>query len=111
MLKKMKAHEEMIKAAIIASAEGTNWEALKETHRRKIGFMQHERLIHLLVTLAFAVMVFISLSIAYSRPSLEILVVIGLLLVLLVPYIFHYYTLENMVQRWYKLYDELEKKT
>ncbi|HRU39278.1 MAG TPA: hypothetical protein P5511_05325, partial [Candidatus Goldiibacteriota bacterium] len=81
MLKKMKQHEEMIITALASCDEGTNWKEMKQKHMARIRFMQHERLIHLLVTLAFAVMVFISLSIAYNRPTFEILAVIGLLLV------------------------------
>ena len=34
-----------------------------------------------------------------------------LLLVLLVPYIFHYYTLENETQKMYAQYDEIIKHT
>jgi cell division protein FtsW (lipid II flippase) len=108
--KYLKQHEEAIKQALLAGDVKTDWKALKEFHKTRIEFMQHERLIHLLVTLTFAILLFIALGIAYSRPSIEILVVMALLLVLLIPYIYHYYVLENGVQRWYKLYEEIDKK-
>ena len=50
----------------------------------QIGFFQHERLIHLIV-----------------------LVLSLLFLVLLIPYIRHYYLLENGVQKLYEYYDAL----
>ena len=53
----------------------------------QIQFFQHERLIHLIVTALLA---------------LDIL-----FLVLLIPYIFHYYRLENGVQKLYEYYDKL----
>jgi hypothetical protein len=108
--KYLKQHEEKIKQALLAGDENTDWQALKEFHKTRIEFMQHERLIHLLVTLTFAVLLFISLGIAYSHPSFEILAVMALLLVLLIPYIYHYYILENGVQRWYGMYEDIDKK-
>jgi hypothetical protein len=108
--KYLKQHEERIKQVLLGGDEKTDWQGLKEFHRTRIEFMQHERLIHLLVTLTFAILLFIALSIAYNKPSVEILAVMALLLVLLIPYIYHYYVLENGVQRWYMLFEEIDKK-
>jgi hypothetical protein len=41
--------------------------------------------------------------------SLGLLVLLALFLVLLVPYIMHYYLLENSVQKMYRQYDKLFK--
>jgi cell division protein FtsW (lipid II flippase) len=111
MDKYLKQHEEKIKQALIAGDEKTDWESLKAFHKTRIEFIQHERLIHLLVTLTFSILLFISLGIAYSRPSMEVLVIMALLLILLIPYVYHYYLLENGVQRWYKLYEEIDRKS
>jgi len=46
-------------------------------------------------------------SIMISNPMLLVLTL--LFLVLLVPYIMHYYTLENEVQKMYTQYDEILK--
>ena len=63
---------------------------------------QHERLIHLLVTLFFGLIFIITMDLAVVFEN-EILGIIGAsLLVLLVPYIWHYFKLENEVQRMYK---------
>ena len=71
-------------------------------------FFQHERLIHLLVTLLFACLTFLSFSVFLITNSLPVIVLFVLFLVLLVPYIFHYYHLENGVQQLYELYDQLK---
>ena len=69
----------------------------------------HERLVHLIVTVTFAILTMMSI-IAFIMISNPMLLVLTLLfLVLLVPYIMHYYTLENEVQKMYTQYDEILK--
>ena len=71
----------------------------------KINFFQHERLIHLIITLFYALMflvflVLISLSYVFIIPA-------ALLIIFLIFYIIHYFLLENGIQYLYKLYDEV----
>ncbi len=73
----------------------------------QIGFMQHERLIHFLVTMLFALMFLITLGILLFLPSAGLLLLTILLLGLLIPYIWHYYFLENTVQKMYILYNRI----
>lgn len=73
-----------------------------------IGFFQHERLIHLLVTLAFAILTVLSLLMAVQ--AFYFLPLFALFLVLEVPYVFHYYRLENGVQKLQRLYRQAEEK-
>lgn len=100
-------------AAVIAALEDgeTDFSVLKRELLVKIGFMQHERLIHFLVTILFALLMFLSLICFFLSESLGMLAAAGLMLVLLVPYIAHYYFLENGVQRLYALYDKVCEKT
>ena len=86
------------------------WSKILGEHLTQIGFFQHERLIHLIVTVTFALMTLISM-IASVTICMPLLLALSLLfLVLLVPYIFHYYTLENEVQKMYTQYDEIRKR-
>lgn len=73
----------------------------------QISFFQHERLIHLIVTVLFALMTTATMlgMLVTTQPILIALMV--LLLVLLIPYIRHYYILENGVQKLYTYYDWL----
>ena len=73
----------------------------------KIAYFQHERLIHLIVTVLFALLEMGSLYVCVLSPSIAMLVFCGLFLVLLVPYVLHYYFLENSVQEMYKLRDKI----
>lgn len=81
--------------------------ALRTEVLTQISFMQHERLIHFLVTMLFALMFLISLGILLWMQSLGLLLLTILLLGLLIPYIWHYYFLENTVQKMYVLYNRL----
>ena len=76
-----------------------------EKHLIKIKFFQHERLIHLLVTLFYAVFILLSLFIIRFIPLFGIIIVI--FLIFLVFYVRHYFFLENSVQYLYKLYDKM----
>lgn len=81
--------------------------ALRAEVLTQIGFMQHERLIHFLVTMLFALLFLISLGILLLLPSAGLLLLTILLLGLLIPYIWHYYFLENTVQKMYILYNRI----
>ena len=76
---------------------------------QRIELYQHERLIHLMVTLGFAIFFLIALSLFLIVGGTGLLVLTGLFLVLLVPYISHYYFLENSVQKLYIYYYRLER--
>lgn len=79
-----------------------------EKHLIKISFFQHERLIHLMVTLAYALLALISFAVSTISPMF---VFVGIILILfLIPYVLHYFHLENGVQYLYKQYDELRKR-
>jgi hypothetical protein len=82
-----------------------DWEKLLNEHLIQVGFFQHERLVHLIVTITFAIleMLCICVTVADFNPFVAILAV--LILVLLVPYVRHYYILENEVQKMYKQTD------
>ncbi len=90
--------------------DGADFTRLKSEMLVKIGFMQHERLIHLMVTILFAVLMFMCVGIFFISEVTAFLLCALLMLVLLVPYIAHYFFLENGVQRLYKIYDEVSLK-
>ena len=88
-------------------ADQTELEEIFLEHKDKIAFMQHERIVHFLVTMMFAIVlaIFVCAFLFTENPALFVLVVI--IMVLLGFYIKHYYFLENTVQEMYKLYDEM----
>lgn len=87
-----------------------DYDELEQSHLIMIGFMQHERLIHFLVTILFALGFFITLAVYLLGEQIMLLPLLLLILGLLVPYIAHYYFLENSVQKMYKLHDEIHAR-
>ena len=81
---------------------------LINNHLIKISFFQHERLIHLIVTLFYSLMflVFTCLGVI----NYIFLIISLILLIFLICYIIHYFRLENGTQYLYKQYDEMKKQ-
>lgn len=110
MKKYILAYMATVKEFINAEMNGASDVRIAEVLREfevKIGYFQHERLIHLIVTVLFALLEMGSLYVCLIAPSLPILVFCGMFLILLVPYVMHYYFLENSVQEMYKLRDQI----
>lgn len=76
----------------------------------QIGFFQHERLIHLIVTVLFAILAVMSILASLMIQELVVLLLCLMFFVLLIPYIRHYYILENGVQKLYDYYDKICEK-
>ncbi len=93
---------------ILKSKKDIDLDLLMNGHLIKIQFFQHERLIHLLVTLFYGIFTltmfaFININILFILPSI-------ILMVLLLFYVRHYFFLENSVQYLYKQYDMMNEK-
>lgn len=76
---------------------------------RWIGYFQHERFVHLLVTLFFAlfsVMVVFAFMVTQNIALFILFLLFGITTGF---YINHYYLLENKTQYLYELYDKIEK--
>lgn len=110
MKKRIVGYRERIDALLENPPAGTDWDAVMREHLTQVSFFQHERLIHLIVTVTFAILTMIVLAVYCIAEYMPMLALIVLLLVLLVPYIGHYYTLENEVQKMYKQYDIILSK-
>lgn len=87
-----------------------DWEAVIREHLIQISFFQHERLIHLIVTITFAILEVIVLGLCVVSFTVGVGLLAIALLVLLIPYIRHYYILENEVQKMYRQYDKMVEK-
>lgn len=90
-----------------ASQKKVDYEELKKEHLVQIEFFMHERLVHLLVTLAFAIFGFGDFFVLVTNFQPGLVALFIAILILLIPYIMHYYLLENGVQKMYKQYDEM----
>jgi hypothetical protein len=84
-------------------------ESYRKDLMTQISFFQHERLIHLIVTITFAILTFITLAIGIFGTSMAY-IMLFFFIVLLIPYIKHYFLLENGVEKMYPFYDALVKE-
>ncbi len=109
MRKRILAYRRRIDAELEAGG-GRDWALLRSEHLIQISFFQHERLIHLIVTALFALIevLAVGFSLLYFSPA--VLVFSLIVLILLIPYIRHYFLLENEVQKMYGQYDRIMEK-
>ena len=105
MKERILSYRKRIDTLLSEKSPDTDWNLVLEEHLVQIGFFQHERLIHLLVTLAFALFTLGGILAVFLTSELCAIVLTVLFLVLLIPYIRHYYLLENEVQKMYAQYD------
>lgn len=95
---------------ILESEEERDWEEEMQKHLVQIAFFAHERFIHLVVTVLFALMTTMVFLYTFSNFSIPLLLLMILLMGLLIPYIKHYFLLENSVQDMYEQYDKMQEK-
>ena len=107
MKERILSYRKRIDTLLSEKSPDTDWNLVLEEHLVQIGFFQHERLVHLIVTVTFAILTLISIvaALMICNPALYVLTL--LLVVLLIPYIMHYHTLENEVQKMYEQYDRI----
>lgn len=108
MGKRMRNYLTQINRQLQSDLSDNDKKALKESLLTQIMFFQHERLIHLIVTVTFALSTVISLACIVITQSIIMSVFLLFLLLLLLPYIRHNYILEKGVQKMYEYYDILE---
>lgn len=103
-------HEARVTAAV-AAGEATP--ELLEEHLRMIAWVQHERLVHLIVTVMVVLCELFMVNLVLLHPELGIvptLIMLGLA-VLLGFYFWHYFFLENTVQRWCRIAEVMRERT
>ena len=79
-----------------------------KNHLIKISFFQHERLIHLFVTMFYMVMFLLFTALGCIHYIFLVIMLIALVFV--ICYVIHYFRLENGVQYLYKQYDMMLQK-
>ena len=112
MKKRIVAYRKRIDGLLAQEAsEGScDWRAVLEEHLTQIAFFQHERLVHLIVTVTFAFLTMLGVCLFLITQEGAVSLLTLFFTVLLIPYIAHYYTLENEVQKMYGQYDEIRKR-
>ena len=99
-----RAHEKYIDERLAA---GDDPAALLAWHEKKLAWLQHERLVHLLVTMLTAAGFLFALGAWLYTTSAGVLLLALGMLIWLGFYLVHYFRLENTVQHWYNIAEAL----
>lgn len=103
MDKKIEKHEKFVRDLLEKIESENDLQYLSRFHRKMMQHFQAERLIHLIITMFWALFTMIMSITSIITKNTLFIVLAGLLIVLLVPYIIHYYKMENGVQKLYEV--------
>lgn len=109
----MRAYMDEVRAYMdndMASDDREGIETVLREFEIKISYFQHERFIHLIVTVLFALLEISSIYVAAVTLNLIAEILSLMFLVLLAPYVLHYYFLENSVQHMYHMRDDIRSE-
>lgn len=109
MTKQIREYLEVLERFFAEEHSDAELSKMKAELLQRIAFYSHERLVHLIITMSFAVFFLLSLMMCLLFRNVGLVVLAILLLALLAAYIKHYYFLENSVQKMYLYYYKLEK--
>ncbi|MDE5777150.1 MAG: hypothetical protein K2I10_01365 [Lachnospiraceae bacterium] len=110
MADRIKQYMAYVNELLESEDKDIDWETEMKKHLVEIAFFAHERLIHLIVTVTFAILAVLAFLYTISNFSLTMVLLIFALMCLMIPYIKHYYLLENCVQDMYEQYDKMQLK-
>ena len=110
MIDYMKKHENYVKDMLEKKLDEEKLKELLSDHDKQIQWMQHERLVHLIVMLFVCLFTLISFGFIVIRTSTPSIILSGLLLILSVAYVIHYYRLGNGVQKWYLISIDIKRR-
>lgn len=110
MTRYLKSYIASIEKRLKEASSLAELEEIMREHKDKIAFMQHERIVHFLVTMMFALILTIFMALVVVVTNIPTLILVTLIIVLLGFYIKHYYFLENTVQYMYVIYDNILEK-
>lgn len=101
---------EQEKFLIDAIKNGTDLREIYEYSKTQIAWISHERLVHLLVTLFFGMLLLIIVFAAILLKHILLGVLFMILAIVVIFYVLHYYRLENGIQRLYNISNQIYSK-
>ena len=103
-----KAYDLQIKKILEEKNPENDWDHVLKNHQTMITRIQHERLIHLLVTIFVGLVMSTASFITIITKTIGLLVFCIPLILLFLGYLFHYRFLENTTQNWYLIEDQIK---
>ncbi|MGN0679597.1 MAG: hypothetical protein ACI4JS_08040 [Oscillospiraceae bacterium] len=109
MTKQIREYLEMLERFFREEHSDAEMLKMKAELLQRIAFYSHERLVHLIITMSFAVFFLLVLFMCLLIRNVGLVILAVILLAVLAAYIKHYYFLENSVQKMYLYFYKLEK--
>ena len=105
-----RAHEAEVEEAEKNCSSADELRELLAMHEKRLSWLMHERLIHIIVLFITVVLVIFAMSLLLFLPetlpaSLPMFLIVFILAIF---YVRHYFFLENTVQYWYTISEKLE---
>jgi hypothetical protein len=110
MIDYMKKHENYVNEMLENNPDEEKVKDLLAYHDKQIQWLQHERLVHLIVMLFVCLFTLLSFGFTVIKISTPSVFLSGLLLILSLAYIIHYYRIENGVQKWYLISNQIRRR-
>ncbi|MCL2637383.1 MAG: hypothetical protein FWD48_03345 [Oscillospiraceae bacterium] len=113
MNKQLQKLKKDLDALLSDEADSVDWQAESEELLTKIKFFQHERLVHLIVTMTMCLLTIIITGVLFTIEGdalIAVMLLFALVLALTASYLSHYFKLENHVQSLYGYYYKLQEK-
>jgi hypothetical protein len=109
MIDYMKKHELYVLDMLEKAQDKDRLRELLAYHDKQIQWMQHERLVHLIVMLFICCFTLLAFGFSVINTTTASMILCVVLLILSFAYIVHYYRLENGVQKWYLISNKIRE--
>ena len=110
MIDYMKKHGSYVQEVLAKNIDEEKLKELLAYHDKQIQWMQHERLVHLIVMLFICFFTLLIFGLTLIQTSMPSIILFVILLILSFAYVIHYYRLENGVQKWYEISNEIKQR-
>jgi len=110
MDKKIKKHENFIKDELSKARSLDEIDSIIKIHHSAISYFQTERVVHLIVTMSFALFTLVFITLYFLTGIIIFWIPCVLISFTLFFYIIHYYRIENLIQRQSDLFEKIYEK-
>lgn len=110
MIAYIRRHERYIRESLDSHPDKESLDELLAHHDKQIAWIQQEQMAHLITMMFVCLFFLLSFGWTLAHFTVPYILLTALFLILSVAYILHYYHLENSVQRWYVLSNEIRTK-
>ena len=103
-------YDKKIKQIMSGDWYSVDWKVLLERHNQMILDIQHERIIHLMVTIFVGLVMSVCCMATIISKEFVLALLDFPLMILFFGYLIHYRYLENTTQSWYRIRNRIRRK-